>query len=89
MLEQSLFMKKVLFKHQRCIFVADSWYEWLRRDNQKQPYYFYRKDTRLFAFAGIYFDGGDGKLSGIILTRKAPSKIHHIHDRSPLILTRE
>lgn len=75
---------KNAFKHNRCLFVADGWFEWIREKGQKKPFYFSRPDRRLFAFAGILVDG-----QGIVLTRKAPQKLSEIHDRAPLMLTRK
>lgn len=82
---------KNLFKQHRCVFVADGWYEWLRENNQKTPYYFKRKDSRLFVFAGIMKPGGekDELDQALILTREAPSPLSEIHNRSPFLLTRE
>ena len=42
------------FNHQRCLVLADGFYEWKREGNTKQPYYIRFKDHRLFAFAGLW-----------------------------------
>ena len=40
------------FEKQRCLVLADGFYEWKREGKVKQPYYIRFKDQRLFAFAG-------------------------------------
>jgi putative SOS response-associated peptidase YedK len=42
------------FKHQRCLVLADGFYEWKRAGKTKQPYYIRFKDGRPFAFAGLW-----------------------------------
>jgi putative SOS response-associated peptidase YedK len=42
------------FKRRRCIIPADGYYEWQTVDKAKQPYYIYRTDGGILAFAGIY-----------------------------------
>tara|TARA_B110000879_G_C10998176_1_gene442007 strand:+ start:276 stop:920 length:645 start_codon:yes stop_codon:yes gene_type:complete len=76
------------FRQSRCIIIADGWFEWLRENNQKKPHYFFRKDTRLLAFAGLILNEEE-KGHCAILTRSAPTSISHIHNRMPLSLTRE
>ena len=68
----------------RCLIIADGWYEWLREEENKQPYYFH-SDNRVFAFAGIYteYNGINGCA---IVTKQAEESIKHIHHRMPVIL---
>jgi putative SOS response-associated peptidase YedK len=42
------------FKQQRCLVLADGFYEWKREGKTKQPYYIRLKGGRLFAFAGLW-----------------------------------
>ena len=42
------------FKRRRCLIPADGYYEWQTVDKAKQPYYIYRTDGGILAFAGIY-----------------------------------
>jgi putative SOS response-associated peptidase YedK len=81
---------KTAFKKRRCVIFANGWFEWLKKGNEKQPYYFSRSDLRLLAFAGILSTPKDDESqSAIILTRDAPSALAFVHPRSPLLLTRK
>ncbi len=81
---------KNLFRSNRCVVIANGWYEWLRENNQKRPYYFSRRDRRLIAFAGIMStETESAPLEGLILTRSSPNNLKAIHDRTPFLLTRE
>jgi len=74
-----------LFKKRRCLVLADGYYEWKRRGGQNQPYRFELKDRKLFAFAGLWEDGGKEE-SFLIVTTK-PNKVSgKIHNRMPAIL---
>src|SRR6266567_6178946 len=42
------------FARRRCLIPADGYYEWMTEDKVKQPYYIYRTDGGILAFAGIY-----------------------------------
>jgi len=65
---------------QRCVFLADGWYEWHRDVGQKTPWYHHRQGELLF-FAGIYNSQGCA-----IVTRAAHDNIAHIHHRQPVLL---
>ena len=68
----------------RCLIIADGWYEWLREEKNKQPYYFHF-DHKVISFAGIYtqYNGTNGCA---IVTKEAEESIKHIHHRMPVIL---
>ena len=82
------------FRNNRCLILADGFYEWqLQEDGKsKQPFYFQVDGGRTFAFAGLYrFDKGEdgSKLYMSILTTEATSfvaKIHNTKKRMPVIL---
>ncbi len=42
------------FQQQRCLILADGFYEWKREGKVKQPYYIHFTDNRPFAFAGLW-----------------------------------
>jgi putative SOS response-associated peptidase YedK len=42
------------FTEQRCLILADGFFEWKREGKAKKPYYIRFKDHRLFAFAGLW-----------------------------------
>ena len=51
---ETLREKPAFRKADRCVFVADGWYEWQRRGNHKQPWY-YHLDGALLFFCGHLF----------------------------------
>ena len=65
----------------RCIIFHNGWYEWIRRDNQKIPFYHYCSSNN---FAGLY-----NEMGCLILTRNSIDQINHIHHRQPLLLEDE
>ena len=75
---------KDLIKNNRCLVVADGYYEWKRERIGKQPYYFTRLDNQTMFFAGIYKDQ-----QFIIVTMKANSNVIDIHHRQPVILDKK
>jgi putative SOS response-associated peptidase YedK len=80
------------FRSQRSLIVADGFYEWQRQDGWKQPYFVHMKDDRPFAFAGLWehwHKGEEPIYSCTLLTTDANELLAPIHDRMPVILTRE
>ncbi len=81
-------------KKQRCLVVARGFYEWNKIDTKnKTPYYFHMKNDSLFAFAGLYdiwkdAEGYETK-SYTIITCKPNKVVSEIHDRMPVILSKE
>ena len=81
------------FKRQRCLILADGFYEWKREGKAKQPYYIRLKDSRLFAFAGLWERWKDKTSednhpieSCTIITTTANELMASIHQRMPVIL---
>ena len=72
---------KNLIKNNKCLVVADGYYEWKREKISKQPYYFTRLDNQTIFFAGIYKDH-----QFIIITMQANSNVIDIHHRQPIII---
>jgi putative SOS response-associated peptidase YedK len=83
---------KPSFITKRCLILADSFYEWKRKEKEKIPYRFLLKDQTLFTMAGIYTtyirDDGTKHHSCSIITTKANALLHEIHERMPVILTK-
>lgn len=81
------------FQTQRCLILADGFYEWKREGKSKIPYRFTLKDRTLFGFAGIWdsWMSSDGKTinSCSIITTEANELMTTIHDRMPVILDKE
>ena len=81
-LEKPLFRDS--FASQRCLVPATGWYEWRNLDGQKYPYHLGLESGQDMAFAGIW---RENEFS--VLTTRAAEGFEHIHDRMPVILTRE
>lgn len=80
------------FRTQRCLVVADGFYERKRQDRWKQPYFVHMKDDRPFGLAGLWehwHKGEEPIYSCTLLTTDANELLAPIHDRMPVILTRE
>ena len=81
-------MEKVSFKKliqtSRCLVIADGYYEWKRKNEEKIPYYFTRSDSSLMFFAAIYQNN-----KFCIITREVTNQLKEIHHRAPLILNEE
>ena len=75
---------KNLIKNNRCLVVADGYYEWKREKISKQPYYITRSDNQAMFFAGIYKDH-----QFTIITMQANSNVIDIHYRQPVIISEE
>ena len=69
----------------RCLIPADGWFEWLRTDNDKQPYFFHMNDS-LFTFAGIYTEY-NGVKGCAIITKEAIQNLSTVHHRMPIIIS--
>ncbi|MFN7961933.1 MAG: SOS response-associated peptidase [Thermoanaerobaculia bacterium] len=78
------------FKRQRCLVLADGFYEWKKNpDGTKQPFYVRLKSGEPFAFAGLWehWDKeGEPVESCTLLTTEPNPLMAGIHDRMPVIL---
>jgi putative SOS response-associated peptidase YedK len=87
---------RAAFGKRRCLIPADGYYEWITEDKAKKPFYIYRADGGILAFAGIYElwrntqvpdDHEDAWYwSGSIITTQATDEIGRIHDRTPMVI---
>jgi putative SOS response-associated peptidase YedK len=78
------------FRRHRCLIPASGFYEWLRWERGKQPYFVRMRDGHPFAFAGLW-DRWESPDEGAvetcaILTTAANDVLAPIHDRMPVIL---
>ena len=84
---------KRLLGKRRCLVLADGFYEWRREGKRKFPMRIVLKDTRPFAFAGLWDAWkraeGDELHSFTIITTEANELLRPIHDRMPVILDGE
>ncbi len=83
---------KNLVHRNRCIVLADGYYEWKRTDDKRQAYYISHPDGKLLPMAGLWdrWRNPDGKLilSYTVITTTPQSEISYIHNRMPVILGR-
>lgn len=91
LLEKPPFSK--LIESKRCVILADSFYEWKRLDNQKIPYRISIKNQKVFSIAGLRsaYQKPDGSIlhTVTIITTQANPFMQEIHERMPVILTKE
>src|ERR1700730_12780784 len=80
------------FRKQRCLVVADGFYEWKKAGPQKQPYLVRRRDRLPFALAGLWArwrtPEGPPLDTFTILTTTPNDLMRPLHDRMPVILDR-
>lgn len=81
------------FMRQRCLVIADGFYEWQKRGRTKQPYFIHLKGERPFGFAGLYdiWTSPEGELitTCTIITTEPNEMVKALHDRMPVILSKE
>lgn len=81
----------------RCLVLADGFYEWHTRNGKKYPYYIRLKSHEPFALAGIWDcwtdkEAGESTYSFSIITTVANAlmeRIHNAQKRMPVILKRQ
>ncbi len=77
------------FKHNRCLIVADGFFEWQKQGASKQPMLIGYRDGRPLAFAGLWERWQKGPqeiVSCTIMTTEANDFMKPVHDRMPVIL---
>lgn len=80
---------KDLLSQNRCIVIADGYYEWKKSNKGKVPYYIHHQEGHLLLFAGLWtlwHTRSKPLLTYTIITTKAQKDIFHIHGRMPLTL---
>jgi len=78
----------------RCLLPADGWYEWgVVPGGGRQPYFLSPDDGAVLAFAGLWdvWRDADGRPlpTATILTGAAPADLRDVHDRAPVVVTRD
>lgn len=81
-------------QRQRCLIPANGFYEWQRLGTRKVPHWIRLTSGEVFAFAGLWDTWTDSKskaavTSCTIITTTPNELLATIHDRMPVILTRE
>ena len=84
---ETLFEKPSFTNSNRCLIPADGWYEWKQKDEVKVPYFHHLKGDSFF-FGGV-FGGYRGKVGCAIVTTDAVKSLKNIHERMPLIISRQ
>jgi len=91
-LEKPAFRKPI--REQRCLVIADSFYEWKTAGKSKQPYRIYNAEQKVLVFAGIWEFWRDRtkpeleKRTFSILTTAPNAEMTPIHDRMPVVLAK-
>jgi putative SOS response-associated peptidase YedK len=84
--------RQLLHSH-RCLIPASGFFEWKKEGNMKIPHYFRLMDSPLFSFAGLYdqWHNPEGVTVSTytIITCEANHAVAPVHDRMPVILSRE
>ncbi|MGE7666694.1 SOS response-associated peptidase [Ureibacillus composti] len=84
---------KKSFYQRRCIIPMDSFYEWKREGKTKRPMRIKMRDDSLFAVAGLWdtwlSPSGQTIHTCTILTTEPNALMANIHDRMPVILSKE
>lgn len=77
------------FQRQRCLVVADGFYEWKKEGTKKRPFYIRLKSGKPFGFAGLYniwkSPEGEQICTSTIITTDANEMVRPLHDRMPVI----
>jgi putative SOS response-associated peptidase YedK len=78
------------FRHQRCLVLADGFYEWKKVGRHKVPYYIALKSAEPFAFAGLWStvrdQDGKARITFAIITTAPNDLMREVHNRMPVIL---
>ncbi|MGI4728864.1 MAG: SOS response-associated peptidase [Janthinobacterium lividum] len=86
--------KPLMTHNKRCLVLADGFYEWKTEGKKKLPYRFTLLNREIFAFAGLWsqWKSEDKKEiyeSFTILTTTPNEQVAKLHNRMPVILTKE
>ena len=80
-------------RERRCLILADGFYEWEQCGRRKQPWYIRMRDSRPFAFAGLWDRwqlASDEPIETCAIVTTEPNEvIGRVHNRMPAILSPE
>ncbi len=80
-------------RKRRCLIPADGFYEWKRSGKTKTPFRIHLKDESVYSMAGLWDSweiSDDHYLNSFtIITTEANEKVGEIHDRMPVILSKD
>lgn len=81
------------FRHRRCLWPIDGYYEWIKKGKEKIPYRVTMPGQPVFSVAGLWevWENTPGNKihSFTILTRAAGPSMEFLHHRIPVLLPRE
>ncbi len=84
---------RAALKDRRCLVPTTGFYEWKGGESGKTPYFARLKDDKLFAMAGLFdrwrAPSGEEVHSFTIITTTANDLLSEVHERMPVILSRE
>jgi putative SOS response-associated peptidase YedK len=85
---------KAPYQKRRCVVPVSGFYEWCRQNNQKLPYFITADDHSGLLLAGLWDswrnpDNSEELLSFTILTTAAHDDLAFVHDRQPVMLSRD
>jgi putative SOS response-associated peptidase YedK len=83
---------KNIVRKNRCLIPANGFYEWKKTESGKIPYFIHLANDQLFSFAGIWetwIHKGHVWNTYSIITTKPNRDMKDIHDRMPVILTKD
>lgn len=84
---------KAACRARRCLIPASGFYEWTKDENGgRDPWYIYPKNTKAFAFGGVWQDWSAGEetmRTCAIVTTQANTAMSQIHHRMPVIINQD
>jgi putative SOS response-associated peptidase YedK len=78
-----------LMKSQRAIVPINGFYEWKREKTRKTPYHIHSRDQSALALGALYQITKEGIMQCCIVTTSANESMEAVHDRMPVILSKE
>ena len=79
-----------LINQNRCVVIADGYFEWKRKNNGSQSFYISHPENKLLPMAGLWttWESSTSKIihSYTVITTSPKNEIRHIHNRMPAIL---
>ncbi|PRP92218.1 putative SOS response-associated peptidase YedK [Enhygromyxa salina] len=84
-------MFRAAFARTRCLIPADGFFEWQRREHERQPWWFHRPERSALLFAALVDPPAspDAAARFSIVTVPASEDLRWIHDRMPAIVDPE
>lgn len=77
------------FAQRRVVVPADGFYEWTGPKSARRPVWFRPRAGGMLYLAGLAETLPDGRLGFVVLTTEAVGEVARVHDRMPVLLSRE